>query len=404
MDTPGYHPVQNPNPDPLSTEDLGFKPSIPPPVPAPATFPVNRNQQGLCGFTIPTGRGPAWEQQLRDMLQAQYQGNQPAQQASPPLALEEQDPSGSTQRRRSSRVQQPASTHPDDVYGSLDPVSCQQMDLRHGLANLPAENPARAVQEENTVAPEPLSEDPSEDYGLEYAPETAGVATTISYMGQKTLTQLCQEGGVPLINFLLALAMPSHEQSTLPSTQSVQDWHFQDILRLPTREREEWKKACLEELKSLRAQKVFKLTDLPKGRKVIKNRWVFDIKQDGRKKAHLVAKGFSQVEEIDFNEIFSPVVLFETVRLMLALSSLEDWYIEALDVKTAFLYGKLDEEIYMHQPEGFKLKGQENKVLCLHCALYGLKQSCSFMVERAGSFKEKIRFWTYDVRCRWVLH
>ena len=60
---------------------------------------------------------------------------------------------------------------------------------------------------------------------------------------------------------------------------------------------------------------------------------------------------------------------------MLALSSLEDWYIEALDIKTAFLYRKLDEEIYMHQPEGFKLKGQEYKVLHLHLALYGLKKA-----------------------------
>ena len=140
------------------------------------------------------------------------------------------------------------------------------------------------------------------------------------------------------------MAILSHEQSALLSTQSVQDWHFQDILWLPTREGEEWKKACLKKLESLRAWKVFELTDLLKGRKVIKNRWVFDIKQDGRKKAHLTAKGFSQDEGIDFNEIFSPVVRFETVRLMLALSSLEDWYIEALDVKTAFLYGKLDED------------------------------------------------------------
>ena len=120
----------------------------------------------------------------------------------------------------------------------MDPVSRQQMDLRRGLANLPAENPARAVQE-GPVAPEPLPEVPDEDYGLEYAPEHAGVATMISYTGQKTLAQLCQEGGVPLINFLLANAMPSHEQSTLPSTQAVRDWHFQDILQLPTREQEE---------------------------------------------------------------------------------------------------------------------------------------------------------------------
>ena len=187
------------------------------------------------------------------------------------------------------------------------------------------------------------------------------------------------------MNFLLAMVIPPHELSALPSTQSVRDWHFQDILWLLTREREEWKKACLEELESLRARKVFELTDLPKGRKVIKNRWVFDIKQDSRKEARLVAKGFSQV---DFNEIFSPVVRFETVRLMLALSALEDWYIEALDVKTTFLYGKLDEEIYMHQPEGFKVKGQENKVLRLHRALYSLKQAAlSWWRELEASMK-----------------
>ena len=136
------------------------------------------------------------------------------------------------------------------------------------------------MQEENPVAPEPLPEVPDEDNGLKYLTETVEVATTMSYMGQKMLAQLFQEGGVPLINFLLAMVMPPHEQSTLLSTQSVWDWHFQDILRLPTREREEWKKACLKELESLRARKVFELTDLPKGRKVIKNRWVFDIKQD----------------------------------------------------------------------------------------------------------------------------
>ena len=163
-----------------------------------------------------------------------------SQPAGPLPALEEQAPSGSTEPRRSSRVRQPASTHPDDVYGSMDPTSRQRMDLRRGLTNLPAENPARAEQEE-PVAPEPLPEDLNEEFGLEYVPdeyltEDAGIVTTYSYTGQKTLAQLCQEGGVPLINFLLAHAMPSHEQSTLLSTQSVWDWHFQDILQLPSRE------------------------------------------------------------------------------------------------------------------------------------------------------------------------
>jgi len=129
---------------------------------------------------------------------------------------------------------------------------------------------------------------------------------------------------------------------------------------------EEWKKACYEELNALKDCKVYDVVDLPQGWKIIKYHWVFDQKTDGQKKARLVAKGFSQIESIDFNEIFSPVVRFETVRLILALSALENWYITGLDVKSTFLYRKLDEEIYMEQPEGFKIKGLEHKVFHLH--------------------------------------
>jgi len=99
------------------------------------------------------------------------------------------------------------------------------------------------------------------------------------------------------------------------------------------------------------------------------------VKSDGCKKARLVAKGFSQVEGLDFDQVFSPVVHFETVRLMLVLAALENWYITGLDVQSAYLYGKLDEEIYMEQPKGFAVPGQERKVLRLWCALYGLKQA-----------------------------
>ena len=144
---------------------------------------------------------------------------------------------------------------------------------------------------------------------------------------------------------------------------------------MPAAKQKEWKDACREELEALRKRDVFEVCDLPKGQKTIKSRWVFDMKTDGRKKARLVAKGFSQIEGIDYNELFSPVVRFETVRLMLALAALNGWHVSALDVKSAYLYGKLDEELYLEQPEGFKIKGQEHKVLRLRHALYGLKQS-----------------------------
>ena len=146
-------------------------------------------------------------------------------------------------------------------------------------------------------------------------------------------------------------------------------------MRMSPAQQKEWKAACKQELDSLCARDVYDIVDPPPGRKIIKNRWVFDVKSDGRKKACLVAKGFSQVEGIDFDDIFSPVVRFETVRLMLTLAALENWHMLGIDVKTAFLYGELDEELYMEQPEGFKIKGQERKVLRLKRAIYGLKQA-----------------------------
>jgi hypothetical protein len=185
------------------------------------------------------------------------------------------------------------------------------------------------------------------------------------------LLRLAREGGVEFLNQLLAKAVPPDSET--PDTANVREWTFRDIIKMPKAAQQEWKQACREELDSLCRRKVFELVDPPKGRKVIKNRWVFDLKSDGCKKARLVAKGFSQVEGIDYDAIFSPVVWFETVWLMIALAALKNWHITSLDVKTAFLYGELNEELYMEQPEGFKVKGQEGKVLCLKRAIYGLK-------------------------------
>jgi len=95
----------------------------------------------------------------------------------------------------------------------------------------------------------------------------------------------------------------------------------------------------------------------------MKSRWVFTTKRNGRKKARLVAKGFSQIEGIDFDQIFSPVVRYESVHLLLAAAALEGWHIEGLDVKSAFLYGQLDEEIYIEQSKGFKIHGQEQCIM-----------------------------------------
>ena len=117
------------------------------------------------------------------------------------------------------------------------------------------------------------------------------------------------------------------------------------------------------------------MVDIPPGHIPVKGRWVYVVKSDGQHKAHFVAKGFTQIYGIEFEEIFSPVARFESVQLLLSIAALEDWEIEALDVKTAFLFGDLDEEIYLKQSEDFVKKGMENKVCHLRKAIYGLKQA-----------------------------
>ena len=133
-----------------------------------------------------------------------------------------------------------------------------------------------------------------------------------------------------------------------------------------------------EEMNSLWKNDTYELTELPKGRKALKNKWVFKLKNDEENllkyKARLVVKGFSQKQGIDFDEIFSPVVKMCSIRVILGLVASMNPKLEQLDVKTAFLHGDLDEKIFMEQPEGFKVRGKENMVCKLKKSLYGLKQ------------------------------
>ena len=130
---------------------------------------------------------------------------------------------------------------------------------------------------------------------------------------------------------------------------------------------------------SLHKNHSWELTPLLKGKKALHNKWVYRIKQkhDGSKryKARLVVKGFQQREGVDYTEIFSPVVKLTTVRLVLSIVAAEDLLLEQLDVKTAFLHGELEENIYMVQPEGFLSREKKDLVCKLKRSLYGLKQA-----------------------------
>jgi transposase InsO family protein len=141
-----------------------------------------------------------------------------------------------------------------------------------------------------------------------------------------------------------------------------------------------WRAAVDEELQSLVKNGVYELVDLPPGRTALACKYVFKIKHnaDGtveRYKARLVAKGYTQVAGIDYGETFAPVVKYATIRVLLALAAAQELELQHMDVKTAFLNGELEEEIYMVPPEGVLDEGEHGKVWRLHKALYGLKQS-----------------------------
>ena len=119
---------------------------------------------------------------------------------------------------------------------------------------------------------------------------------------------------------------------------------------------------------------------MPHGSKPIGCKWVFRKKYNTNGslqtfKAKLVAKGFKQKEGIDYFDTYAPVARITSIRVLMALASIFDLYVHQMDVKTAFLNGDLDEEVYMEQPEGFVMSGNEKKVCKLVKSLYGLKQA-----------------------------
>ncbi len=142
----------------------------------------------------------------------------------------------------------------------------------------------------------------------------------------------------------------------------------------------QWKAAADAEYQSLMENNMWELVNLPEGRKTVGCKWVFRVKYDGkgkieRFKGRLVAQGYSQKYGIDYDETFSPVARYSSIRTLLAFAIEMGMQIHQMDVVTAFLNGDLKEEIYMQQPPGYIQPGNENLVCKLKKSLYGLKQS-----------------------------
>ncbi|RVW83269.1 Retrovirus-related Pol polyprotein from transposon RE1 [Vitis vinifera] len=142
----------------------------------------------------------------------------------------------------------------------------------------------------------------------------------------------------------------------------------------------EWKKAVQDEIDALEKNGTWTITDFPVGKRPVGCKWIFTIKYkaDGsveRFKVRLVARGFTQSYGIDYQETFAPVTKLNTIRILLSLAVNQDWCLQQLDIKNAFLNGDLEEEVYMEIPPGFEGSMAKNQVCKLQKSLYDLKQS-----------------------------
>ena len=158
-----------------------------------------------------------------------------------------------------------------------------------------------------------------------------------------------------------------------------------------------WARAMEKEMESLRSNDVWELVEPPRNRKVIGSKWVFKkkVNADGaveRYKARLVAQGCAQRFGLDYEETFSPVVRFESIRSVVALGAQNKLQLHQMDVSTAFLHGELTEEVYMKQPEGFIEQGKELLVCKLKRSIYGLKQSPRCWNHSLDSRLKEMRF------------
>lgn len=146
-----------------------------------------------------------------------------------------------------------------------------------------------------------------------------------------------------------------------------------------------WKKAIEDEKHALKKNEAWTLVDRnqAQGKEIITSRWIFKIKEDGRYRARLVARGCQQKEKLEIEEKYSPVVDTTNLRMLFAIAAQSNMKIKVFDVKTAFLNGSLDQEVYMRVPQGYT---ETNKVCLLKKALYGLKQAPLRWYKRLTTF------------------
>ena len=230
--------------------------------------------------------------------------------------------------------------------------------------NQPSSHPRRSTRAKH--APSYL-----QDYHRDHASSTPHTPAVVRY---------------PLSSVLsYSRLSPAHRNLVMSISSNIEPSSYAEASR-----HDFWIKAMEAELQALQLNNTWRLTSLPPHKTAIGCRWVYKIKYraDGsieRHKARLVAKGYTQMEGLDYLDTFSPVAKLTTVRLLLALASLNQWHLRQLDVNNAFLHGELDEEVYMQIPPGLSVNNSQ--LVCrLQRSLYGLKQASRQWFTKLSSF------------------
>lgn len=162
-------------------------------------------------------------------------------------------------------------------------------------------------------------------------------------------------------------------------------------------QKDQWKAAMEEELSSHRELKTWQLAKAPDVKRILGSRWVYKIKRNAsgdpvKYKARLVAQGCSQRSGVDFEEVYAPVATQATFRTLLAVASYKKMILKHVDIKTAYLNGRLTEEVYMRQPPGFTAPGSDGKVCRLLKSIYGLRQSARCWNQRMDTVLRDMGF------------
>ena len=264
----------------------------------------------------------------------------------------------------------------DDADASPNPEKARIDDQRETAVEVPLEQRERTIE-----VPLRRTERNVKDRDYRKANNPAARQSTTR---QINATQQEAHIAYAYISAMEEQGLTEKDPTSLKEAQDAHDWL-------------DWEKAIAEELDQHEKLKTWELVDLPTGRQAIGNKWVFVRKRDEhgnviKHKARLVIQGFSQKPGVDYSEqgTFAPVMRFDTLRTLLAIAAVKDWDIVQIDVKGAYLNGKLKEEIFMKQPTGYS--DGTSRICHLLRNLYGLKQAGNVWNEDFNQTMEELGY------------